>query len=81
MFNFSHLFLTIGSYINKAWRSLAEEIDQTSKQFKTNSELLDSLCQDKFTKLYQEIRKNRKSYQEEHSRIAAQFNHVSLFAI
>lgn len=71
-------FIAIGSYINKAWRSLADEIDQTAKQFKTNSELLDSLCQDKFTKLYQEIRKNRKSYQEEHSRIAAQFNHVSL---
>lgn len=42
---------------------------------------MDSLCQDKFTKLYQEIRKNRKSYQEEHCRIAAQFNHVSLLVI
>lgn len=54
-----------------------DEIDQTAKQFKTNAEILDSICTDKLATLYQEKRKARKAYQEEHSRIATQFSHVS----
>lgn len=54
-----------------------EDWEQTSKQLKANAELLESVCQDKLTHLYQDKRKARKLYQEEHIKIAAQFNHVS----
>lgn len=54
-----------------------EEWDQTAKQLKSNAELLESVCQDKLTHLYQDKRKARKAYQEEHSKIAAQFTNVS----
>lgn len=55
-----------------------EEWEQTAKQFKTNAEFLESLCQDKLTHLYQDKRKARKNYQEEHQKIATQFTNVSL---
>lgn len=54
-----------------------EEWDQTAKQLKSKAELLESVCQDKLTHLYQDKRKARKTYQEEHSKIAAQFTTVS----
>lgn len=56
-----------------------EEWDQTAKQLKSKAELLESVCQDKLTHLYQDKRKARKTYQEEHSKIAAQFTTVSNF--
>lgn len=56
-----------------------EEWDQTAKQLKSNAELLESVCQDKLTHLYQDKRKARKAYQEEHSKIAAQFTNVSKY--
>lgn len=55
-----------------------EEWEQTAKQFKSNAEFLESLCQDKLTHLYQDKRKARKNYQEEHQKIATQFTNVSL---
>lgn len=54
-----------------------EEWDHTAKQLKINAELLESVCKDKLTHLHQEKQKARKAYQEEHSKIAAQFNNVS----
>lgn len=54
-----------------------EEIEQQSKQIRFNSEQLETLCSDKITQLYQDKRKSRKLYQEEHQKIAAQFTHVS----
>jgi len=54
-----------------------EELEQTAKQMRANAELLDSVCQEKLSQLYQEKRKARKTYQEEHSRIATQFSQVS----
>lgn len=61
----------------KVWRSFMEEWEQTAKQFKSNAEFLESLCQDKLTHLYQDKRKARKNYQEEHQKIATQFTNVS----
>lgn len=66
-----------GSQILKVWRSFMEEWEQTAKQFKSNAEFLESLCQDKLTHLYQDKRKARKNYQEEHQKIATQFTNVS----
>ena len=57
-----------------------EEWEQTAKQLKSNAELLESVCQDKLTQLYQDKRKARKAYQEEHQKIAAQFTNVSLIS-
>ncbi|KAJ6638588.1 Tyrosine-protein kinase Fer, partial [Pseudolycoriella hygida] len=62
-----------GSLITKAWRAIMEEWDQTAKCIKSKAELLESVCQDKLTHLYQDTKKARKTYQEEHSKIAAQF--------
>lgn len=61
----------------RAWRNVMEEWEQTAKQFKSNAEFLESLCQDKLTHLYQDKRKARKTYQEEHNKIATQFTNVS----
>lgn len=61
----------------KAWRTIMEEWEQTAKQLKLNAEFLESLCQDKLTHLYQDKRKARKNYQEEHQKIATQFTNVS----
>lgn len=78
-FNRNNLFFT-GSLITKAWRSAMEEWDHTAKQLKINAELLESVCKDKLTHLHQEKQKARKAYQEEHSKIAAQFNNVSFIS-
>lgn len=74
-------FSLAGSQITKAWRSVMEEWEQTAKQFKSNAEFLESLCQDKLTHLYHDKRKARKNYQEEHQRIASQFTNVSGFLL
>uniref|UniRef100_A0A1B0CKY9 F-BAR domain-containing protein n=1 Tax=Lutzomyia longipalpis TaxID=7200 RepID=A0A1B0CKY9_LUTLO len=66
-----------GSLITKAWRTVMEELEQTAKHIKCNAEFLELLCQDKLTQLYQDKRKARKSYQEEHSRITSKFNHLT----
>lgn len=65
----------------KVWRTFMEEWEQTAKQFKSNAEFLESLCQDKLTHLYQDKRKARKNYQEEHQKIATQFTNVSWFIV
>lgn len=65
----------------KAWRTVMDEWEQTAKQFKSNAEFLESLCQDKLTHLYQDKRKARKTYQEEHHKIASQFTNVSQSAL
>lgn len=61
----------------KTWRIIMEEWEQMAKQFKSNAEFLESLCQDKLTHLHQDKRKARKTYQEEHNKIATQFTNVS----
>lgn len=67
----------VGSQIFQAWRSFMEEMEQQAKQVRFNSEQLDNLCSDRITQLYQEKRKSRKQFQEEHNKIASQFAHVS----
>lgn len=61
----------------KAWRAVMEEWEQTAKQIKSNAEILESVCQDKLAQLYQDKRKARKAYHEEHNKIASQFSNVS----
>jgi len=56
-----------------------DELDQQAKQFKFNAEQLEVVC-DKLTHLSQDKRKARKAYQEEHAKIAARLNHVSVLA-
>ncbi|XP_062122502.1 tyrosine-protein kinase Fer isoform X1 [Drosophila sulfurigaster albostrigata] len=65
-----------GSLITKSWRSYMDELDQQAKQFKLNAEQLEVIC-DKLAHLSQDKRKARKSYQEEHSKIAARLNHLT----
>lgn len=71
----------IGSQIINVWRTFMEEWEQTAKQLKSNAEFLESLCQDKLTLLYHDKRKARKTYQEEHQKISAQFTNVSVFIV
>lgn len=54
-----------------------EELEQSAKQMRMNADLLEGLCQDRLATLHQDKRKARKAYQEEHSKIIAQFNNVS----
>lgn len=77
-FCFSFFAVCAGSLVTRAWRAMMEELEQQAKQMRMNAELLDGLCQDKLSPLYQDKRKARKAYQEEHNKIAAQFNHVSV---
>ncbi|XP_018802584.1 PREDICTED: tyrosine-protein kinase Fer isoform X4 [Bactrocera latifrons] len=65
-----------GSLITKAWRSYMDELDHQAKQFKSNAELLEVVCE-KLTHLSQDKRKARKAYQEEHAKIAARLNHLT----
>ncbi|XP_026845810.1 tyrosine-protein kinase Fer isoform X2 [Drosophila persimilis] len=65
-----------GSLITKSWRSYMDELDQQAKQFKSNAEQLEVVC-DKLTHLSQDKRKARKAYQEEHAKIAARLNHLT----
>lgn len=55
-----------------------DEVEQQSKQIRYNAEQLENLCSDRMSQLYQEKRKSRKQYQEEHAKIVSQFAHVSL---
>ncbi|XP_055381518.1 tyrosine-protein kinase Fer isoform X2 [Condylostylus longicornis] len=64
------------SQITKSWRNYMDELDQQAKQFKTNAEQLEVVC-DKLSHLSQDKRKARKTYQEEHSKIAARLNHLT----
>lgn len=54
-----------------------DEIEQQSKQIRYNAEQLENLCSDRMAQLYQDKRKSKKQYQEEHAKIASQFAHVS----
>ncbi|XP_058978010.1 tyrosine-protein kinase Fer isoform X3 [Musca domestica] len=64
-----------GSLITKSWRSYMDELDQQAKQFKFNAEQLEVVC-DKLAHLYQDKRKAKKTYQEEHTKISARLNHL-----
>uniref|UniRef100_A0AAG5CQP9 non-specific protein-tyrosine kinase n=1 Tax=Anopheles atroparvus TaxID=41427 RepID=A0AAG5CQP9_ANOAO len=66
-----------GSHIMRAWRSFMEELEHTAKQIRTNAEQLETVCHDKLASLYQEKRRVRKQYQEEHTKIATQFSHLT----
>lgn len=67
----------VGSQIFQAWRKFMDEIETQSKQIRLNAEQLENLCSDRMSQLYQDKRKSRKQYQEEHAKIASQFAHVS----
>lgn len=54
-----------------------DEVEQQSKQVRSNAEHLETLCSERMAQLYQDKRKSRKQYQEEHAKIASQFAHVS----
>jgi hypothetical protein len=69
--------MRVGSQVFQAWRKFMDEIEQQSKQLRTNAEQLETLCSDRMAQLYQDKRKSRKQYQEEHAKIASQFAHVS----
>lgn len=79
MFTFvsSISMLRVGSQVFQAWRKFMDEIEQQSKQIRSNAEHLENLCSDRMHQLCQEKKKSRKQYQEEHARIASQFAHVS----
>ncbi|XP_062703227.1 tyrosine-protein kinase Fer isoform X3 [Aedes albopictus] len=66
-----------GSHITRAWRSFMEELEHTAKQIKSNAEQLESVCLDKLAHLYQDKRRVRKQYQEEHTKIATKFSHMT----
>ncbi|XP_050068056.1 tyrosine-protein kinase Fer-like isoform X1 [Anopheles maculipalpis] len=66
-----------GSHIMRAWRSFMEELEHTAKQIRTNAEQLETVCHEKLASLYQEKRRVRKQYQEEHTKIATQFSHLT----
>jgi hypothetical protein len=67
----------VGSQVFQAWRKFMDEIEQQSKQIRYNAEQLENLCSDRMSQLYQDKRKSKKQYQEEHAKIASQFAHVS----
>lgn len=54
-----------------------EEIEQQSKLIRSNAEQLENLCNEKMSQLYQDKKKSRRLYQEEHTKIASQFAGVS----
>lgn len=66
-----------GSHITRAWRAFMEELEHTAKQVKANAEQLESVCLDKLAHLYQDKRRVRKQYQEEHTKIATKFSHIT----
>ncbi|XP_034247322.1 tyrosine-protein kinase Fer isoform X2 [Thrips palmi] len=66
-----------GSLVAKAWRGIMEELDNTGRAVRQNAESLEKETLEKLNTLYTEKRKARKNYQEEHSRIAQQFTHLS----
>ncbi|XP_058455999.1 tyrosine-protein kinase Fer isoform X2 [Malaya genurostris] len=66
-----------GSHVTRAWRLYLEELEHTAKQIKANAEQLDAVCLEKLTHLYQEKRRVRKQYQEEHTKIATKFSHIT----
>jgi hypothetical protein len=81
-FIFHHVFCNafvdcVGSQVFQAWRKFMDEIEQQSKQIRYNAEQLENLCSDRMAQLYQDKRKSKKQYQEEHAKIASQFAHVS----
>lgn len=57
-----------------------EELEQQAKQFKTNADSLEVVCE-KLTHLTQDKRKARKIFQDEHMKISARLNHVSPIVI
>lgn len=66
-----------GSLVVAAWRTMMEELDSTGKLIKQNADNIESKTLDALNTIYAEKRKARKLYQEEHTRIAQQFTHVS----
>lgn len=54
-----------------------EEMENTAKMIRQNTDNIESKCLDAVNALAAEKRKARKSYQEDHARILQQFTHVS----
>lgn len=70
-----------GSLVASTWRTMMEELDNTGKLIKQNADAIESKALDALNTIYTEKRKARKLYQEEHTRIAQQFTHVSYFRV
>lgn len=66
-----------GSLVTSAWKTMMEELENTGKLIKQNADAIENKIVDILNSLYAEKRKARKAYQEEHTRIAQQFTHVS----
>lgn len=66
-----------GSLIATAWKSMLEELDNTGKLIKQNTDLIETKALDSLNTMYGEKRKARKLYQEEHQRITQQFVNVN----
>lgn len=56
---------------------MTEEWENTSKLIRANAEALESRALDRLISLMTERRKARKTYQEDHTKISAQFAQVS----
>ncbi|KAL1505430.1 hypothetical protein ABEB36_005000 [Hypothenemus hampei] len=67
----------VGSIVCSTWKTMMEEIENTAKLIKQNSDALETKALDALNALYVEKRKIRKAYQEEHTRILQQFNQLS----
>lgn len=66
-----------GSHIATSWRAMMEDLETTGKLIKQNADTIETKALDSLNTMYTEKRKARKQYQEEHTRIAQQFTHVS----
>lgn len=67
-----------GSLIATAWKSMLEELDNTGKLIKQNTDFIETKALDSLSTMYSEKRKARKLYQEEHQRITQQFVNVNI---
>ncbi|XP_022207517.2 tyrosine-protein kinase Fer isoform X2 [Nilaparvata lugens] len=66
-----------GSLVAQAWKAMMDEVDNAGRLFRSNADLVEKETLERLNALCQEKRKARKQYQEEHSRILQQFNHLS----
>ncbi|XP_060523708.1 tyrosine-protein kinase Fer isoform X2 [Cylas formicarius] len=66
-----------GSLVYAAWKTIAEELENTAKNIRQNADNLETKSLDALNSLHAEKRKIRKMYQEEHTRIQQQFTHLN----
>lgn len=68
-----------GSCVQAAWRTMMDEFECAGKLLRQNADLVETKTLDALNALHADKRKARKFYQEEHTRIAQQFTHVSYY--